>query len=381
MPDTRPTVPETPGTESDLCLSIDRQIVYGTLRRSSGIHVPDTVLVEIEHLGYRRAMLSPLQLTTSGVVLAVSVTVLGFGCSPSARVSAPSPSAVPYTTFFGTERDLYAWSGQHMALLTREPDLEAETIERLLESLDRVYEFLRDGTGKEPMRFFEHEGRIPIAVEPETCGVGCGMLGATGIELMPERFAEVYEAMRDTGRLELTPAYELGRNFWFYGEALDYHDDDLTGAVSAGWARLVGLWGVEASGCELAPHQGGSGEEYLATLRGLVDIYENDPDATFDSTLRVGRSVVNPLDLGASNLFASFLLRVEAESGREDFQRRFLRAVDELPPAGSTVEAVDNLVVAASRAAGRDLCDDFAERWRFPLSPDARRRVREALDD
>lgn len=317
----------------------------------------------------------PRRVAFAGATLATSLAACAAVPGPVAAPETP----VPYTSFTGSARELFPWVGEHVALLTQTRDHDPATMARLLGALDRAYEFCREGTGRQPMVFLEHEGRLPIAVEPDTCGKGCGMLGATGIELMPDRFEEVYRHMHTSGQLELTPAYELGRNYWFHADALEYHGDDRTGTVAAGWARIVGLWGVRASGHDLAPHQGGSGPEYLAEVRGLVDRYEADAAATWANTLRVGKSVTNPLELGASNLFASFLLRVEESSGRAEFPRRFLRAVDALPSATSTVEAVDNLVVAASRAAGTDLCGTFRERWHFPVSPAADRRVREAL--
>jgi hypothetical protein len=76
--------------------------------------------------------------------------------------------------------------------------------------------------------------------------------------------------------------------------------------------------------------------------------------------------------LNGTDLFASFCLRLARDHGGREFVQRLWRTAGQRPAAISTQEAVDNFVIAASAAAGKDLSEHFAGRWRWPVSPDGR---------
>jgi hypothetical protein len=61
------------------------------------------------------------------------------------------------------------------------------------------------------------------------------------------------------------------------------------------------------------------------------------------------------------------------DHGGRDFVKRLWKTAGELPAARSTEEAVDNFVIAASAAARKDLSAQFADQWRWPVSPEGRK--------
>ena len=188
---------------------------------------------------------------------------------PLAKPLAP----VAYKSFQGKARSLFPWKGEKIAFLTPTSDLDPVTMTRLVEVFDRMWRFYADATDREPAKSREYEGCLSIAVEPETCGAGCGYLGFTGIELMPDTFRALYDGVRRDGKIDQALPYELGRNFWFYGDALEYVGDDNTGSITTGYAVLMRFWAIEAAGCEVGPFRDASGKEFLAEVRGLVDLY------------------------------------------------------------------------------------------------------------
>ncbi|MCP3915302.1 MAG: hypothetical protein GY711_07085 [bacterium] len=287
---------------------------------------------------------------------------------------------IEYTSFKGQDRQLYPWTGEHIVFLTQANDLDPGAMAGLIEVFDGIWSFYAEATGRRPRKFKEHEGKAIIAVEPDTCGAGCGYLGYTGIELMPDYFTHLYETFRDSGEIDQVLPYEFGRNFWFYGEQLEYHGKQNTGTITTGYAVLMRFWALEAVERSVGPFQGAPGVVFTETIHGLVDEYESSKKASWKNTLLKGRGVANRLNLGATDLFASLLMRARSVSAREDFVTRVWRFAGEQPPAEDTKEAAGNLVVAASLAAETDLTELFKS-WGFPVSRAVRKRIKEGLAD
>ena len=300
--------------------------------------------------------------------------------SPKGKLLAQPRRKIEYSSFKGADRELYPWKGPHIAFLTRSNDLDRVTMTRLVEVFEGVHVYYERATGREPERFRHLDGRLTIAEEPVTYGAGCGYLGRTGIELMPEYFGRLYDQIRETGEVDQVLPYELGRNFWFYDAQLRFVEPDESDAFVTGFAVLMRFWSLEAVGCGVGPFGQATGVEFRQTVESLVDVYEKSATSTFDSTLRAGRGIENSLGLGATDLFASFLMRLRRESPRPDFPARVWRYLGAQPEAARTEDSVDNLVVAASLAAGVDFGDTFEQRWRFPVSAAARVRIRDGLE-
>ena len=81
------------------------------------------------------------------------------------------------------------------------------------------------------------------------------------------------------------------------------------------------------------------------------------------------------MGLNGTDLFASFCLRLAQDWGGREFVKRLWHEVGTLPVATTTQDAVDNFVLSASVAAGHDLIGLFADRWRWPVSEEARAKV------
>lgn len=316
------------------------------------------------------------QVLASVAALAVLVS------ASSAQTDDPKPpdETIEYISFEGQVRQLYPWIGKHVVFLTRSNELEPATMVQLVEVFDGIWEFYVEATGRRPRKAKEHAGKATIAEEPETCGAACGYLGYTGIEVMPPYFANLYETFRDSGEIDQALPYEFGRNFWFYGDQLEYHDAQNTGSITTGYAVLMRFWALEAVERSIGPFNGAPGVVFTETIHGLVDEYESSKKNSWKSTLSKGRGVDNRLNLGATDLFASMLMHLRSISERDDFATRVWRFAGEQPDARDTEAAVTNLIVAASLAAELDLTDVF-KGWRFPVSRDARKRVKEGLAD
>ncbi|MBI1369816.1 MAG: hypothetical protein GC162_14315 [Planctomycetes bacterium] len=290
-----------------------------------------------------------------------------------------SPRAVEYTTFQRDKLTLHAWVGEHVAVLTPTADLDAATMTKMVRGLDRVYAFYRTSTGRDPKAIKTKmiDGRTTVAVVAKTCGAGCGNVGATGIEMMPEYFQELYTGLKKRDQWDQVICYEFGRNFWFAGPQLEYQGDDNPRSVQTGYAVFMRFMSMQSAGLDGGPFRGKSFDEFKQTVEGLVDLYEKDASLTWANTLRVDKAPANPMDLNGTDLFAGFCFRLRRMYG-DDFVGKLWQEAAKRPKAKTSQDALDNFVIAASIAAHADLSSLFADRWRWPLSDAARKLAHDA---
>lgn len=280
-----------------------------------------------------------------------------------ALLLAVSPSAgaapVDYTSFQGTTYSLTPWGGRDVTVLTPSPDLDAGVMDRLVQGIDAGYDVYRSFTGRSPtpLASTTYNGTLTVAEVPNgaTCGAGCGYLGFTGIELTSDTFARSYGELGSTGRYDQAPFYELGRNFWFYGDQLGALDPLVTGYAIAG--RFISM---DEAGLPGAPFNGVLPyEEFRRSI--VVDLlasYRADPSLDWTDTLAVGRAPDNPYGWGAADLAAGFFYQIYADHGLDGY-RDFFAALATLSPASTQAEAVANFERAAQLGVGRDYAELF----------------------
>ncbi len=279
---------------------------------------------------------------------------------------------VSYTSFNGQLLMLFAWEGQKAAVLTARADRDKVTMARLLDGLDKAYAFYATTAARLPTENRTVDARLPFAQVPATCGAGCGFLGETGIELESAYFETIYETLRTTGRFDQAPFYELGRNFWLYSPQLAYRSPDSPDAIITGFAVFMRFEAMASAGVPGADFNGRSFTQFQNEVVALINQYLADPGSTWANTLRSNQGLPGPY--GATDLFASFLFRLKRDHGGDAFVAALWKEAAKRPAAGTTQDAVDNFILAASAAAQKNLTGQF-ERWRWPVSDAAKREA------
>jgi len=282
-----------------------------------------------------------------------------------------APTAVSYRSFEGETYQLWAWPGTHVAILTPDADRCGATMRDLIATYDAAYELYADATGREPNKYPPtlYQGRATIAVVPDgqTCGAACGYLGSTGIEWSRSQFESDYFFLQDDGCYAGTMFYELGRNFWFYRNQLEYLEEDQKWSnVTTTFAVFMSLEFVDTLGLTGCPFAGGDFASYRHARLTHVDRYTANPGLTWANAVRVEATGVPNTDL-----LASFLHRLQLVHGPA-WMSKVWREAGLQPTRVTTQDAVDNMILAASAAAGANLCDVFETLWRWPVSPTAR---------
>jgi hypothetical protein len=292
-----------------------------------------------------------------------------------------------YTSFSGTNHTLYIWLGRNVALMTPDANGYVPSLMNLVNAIDSGYDFYFNATGRRPSELTAtvYQGRATHAALPSGhftgCGStagACGYLGFTGVEYLNSTYNTMYSAVHNNGLYDQTPFYELGRNFWFYGNKLEYKSPDTTGSVTTGYAVAMRFLAMSYVGVSGAPFNGVAFTTFRTEVERLVDTYRNNSSLNWSNTLRVGQAPSNSYGLGGTDFFASFVLRLRKVHGQAFIDQLWKRAAAR-PDAVTTQNAVDNFVIAASQAAGVNLHGLFTTTWKWPVSTAARDLLQSTL--
>ncbi len=278
----------------------------------------------------------------------------------------PNPTPYTYKSFSSGLLTLYPYKGKNIALLVPSKDYDPSVLDKIITSIDTAYDFYKNATGQDPKLFINYEGLTSIAVVPKTCGAGCGYLGFTGIELTETTFSKMYHGVKNENKYQHAVFYELGRNFWFYSNKIGYKKPDEN-PVTTGFAILMRFASMEFAKVDGTKFRDVSFTVFKNEIENLVDLYLKDTTLRWENTLKIGKTPKNLLNLGASDLFASFVLRLKKMYGN-DFLLKLWKEVANRPDAKTTQEAVDNFMLAASAASGNNLAWLFKNKWRWPIS-------------
>ena len=276
-----------------------------------------------------------------------------------------------YTSFQGEKVTRFAWLGRHVAIQTVREDLDPKTMKGLCDTFDKVYDYYHEATQREPEKAEIFQGHTTITEIEKTCGAGCGNMGATGIEIMPGNFQELYDGFQKHGEIDQVLPYEFGRNFWFYSRQSAPRRGAYADSIITGYAVFMRFMALDAAGAKLGPFNRHSGKRFREEVEGLVDHYAADPSLNPENTLGQGRGPANRMGLGSTDLFASFCFRLCRDHGGAKYAAKLWQAVQKRPRARTTQDAIDNFVVAASVAAGDDLSPLFTKTWRWTVSKSA----------
>ena len=262
------------------------------------------------------------------------------------------PKKFTYTAFSGTDYQRSLCPGKHVSLLLApRPTRELLTTARVVPALDAAYEVYHSFTKREPQPHRLVYNRLPIAEIPDggTCGAGCGYLGFTGIEITSPFVDSLIGGISARNEYDQVVFYELGRNFWFYGEQLGALDPFVTGFAIAGRfisLKEAGLQGSPFNGLAFATFRKAVTDDLLVTFLA-------DDNLTWRNTLGEGRAPPNPYQLSASDLAGAMFWQVYRDYGLAGLTR-FFTELYARPYAATPKRAVTNFVAAAYAATGKD---------------------------
>jgi hypothetical protein len=288
----------------------------------------------------------------------------GFGLTTN------SVGLVVYTAFDGTTYTLKPWLGQNIAVLTpTSAAYQSNVMAEIVSALDRAYAYYGRETGRQPTPFDATmlEGRDTIAVVNSTCGAGCSYVGFTGTEILNQYFQILYNGVASANQYDQVLFYEFGRNYWFYGNQLDYQSPDVD-PVATGFAVYMRFMSMSAIGVAGGPFNGSSFSGFATAVTNLIDSYVLSSSFNWSNAFRVSAAPANALGLGGTDLIASLLMRIGRDFGGTNFPSDFWHQAPLRPVARSTLQAADNFVLTACAATRTNLTRIFATTWKWPVS-------------
>lgn len=263
---------------------------------------------------------------------------------------------------------LYPWEGEHIVLLTTKNGLDRKVMATFLDRLDSGWKYYADVIGQSPRGGKQIRGKATIAAVPDgklTCGYGCGLIGAAGIEVTgfyatdhplvarkPEAFPHYY-------------FYEMGRNYFVFG---DRHSAFTTGF--AVFMRYCCMDALECKDEDARTREQIERAEALYAKSDLTFLQAFTTQGGMGEKAPRLRGVAGPSDQPV--MYASAMLKLRKDHGGDAWVRRFFRQLTLCPqvkpdtPARALQQSMMWLV-AASVAAGEDLTPLFVDRWRFPM--------------
>ena len=262
--------------------------------------------------------------------------------------------------------------------------VDGKTMARFVGRLDAGWKVYADLVGKAPRPFKQVAGKPCIAAVPDaslTCGLGCGYIGATGIEV-GGFYASDYPLVKKQPRaFPHYYFYEMGLNYYVFG---DRHSLFVTGF--AVFMRYACMDALKCEGPDAATRkvieqaeQGHADSKMpflkaFATLDGLGEKGPRLKD-------REGKDI-HPSDQPV--LYAAAMLKLRKDHGGDAWARRFFAALHRCPEVKpdtkeKALQQSLSWLVSASVAARKDLTPVFCDRWRMPL-PDATRKALKAVD-
>jgi hypothetical protein len=288
-----------------------------------------------------------------------------------------SVGLVSYIAFDGTHYTLKPWLGQNISILTpTNGAYQSNVMSRIISALDQAYAYYARATGQMPTPFDSTmlEGRDTIAVVNSTCGAGCSYVGFTGTEILNQYFQTLYSGVANANQYDQVLFYEFGRNYWFYGNQLDYHSPDVD-PVGTGFAVYMRFVSMDAAGVAGGPFNGVSFTAFATAVTNLIDSYVATPGLTWSNTFRLSTAPPNSLGLGGTDLIASLLMRIGRDFGGTNFPGDFWHQAGLRPFAQSTLQAADNFVLTACAATHANLTRIFTNNWKWPVSASALREA------
>ena len=136
-------------------------------------------------------------------------------------------AAVGYRAFDGRLHSVIEHAGRYVSVLLpagayEGPVFTADHVQEMVDQLDTLYVLYRELLHIEPAG----AGRLNVAFVPDTCGMGCGLLGHKGVEILldPWNIESIIREL-DAGRLDSILVHEMVHNFDGYAEYLHYLPD------------------------------------------------------------------------------------------------------------------------------------------------------------
>lgn len=208
---------------------------------------------------------------------------------------------------------------------------------------------------------------IRLAVVDATCGPGCGELNGNRIEITSGRFELMYNNIVANNQLDHLLFYELGRNYWIFGDMMSCDDERLNQVIHTGFAVFIRDLVISKMEGTCATINGMSYEEYMIERDKEYQFYMGQNEIDFLQLVHKTSITKDEIELKATRIFASVLRQLYENYGQDEFIKRFSSNLKDCSRPRECDELFGNLLKATNNAADANLIDLFRDRWKMPM--------------
>jgi len=280
-----------------------------------------------------------------------------------ATLSKPA-ALTSYRAFDGQSYNLQEYRGRYVSVLLPDavdegPFFTADHISEMVDRLDELYLLYKEILHLEP----QGSGLLNIAFVAETCGMGCGLLGAKGIEIrsIPLNYELIIREL-DAGRLEAILVHEMVHNFDAYARHLHYLPDH-----PHAWTDFFQYFAAYRYGRNTLSNEAPD-DLYQSPLAAAWKHYVADDSASWEHCALDGNC--SGEGLSANTVWAMPYYRMESLYGTEAILRSFAFLSDyvthNVAPA-SDLEKESLRIVSLAHGAGMNIsCHMDSLKWPLP---------------
>ena len=284
----------------------------------------------------------------------------------SARPSASKPSTISYQAFDGSSHQLVENRGRYVNVLIPQsfedgPFFTADHIEEMVDRLDMLYALYTELLHDQPAG----SGLLTVAFIPQTCNMGCGLIGARGFEIMSHR--RNYEAIiheLDAGRLAPLLMHEMAHNFDIHSAYLHYLSDH-----AHAWTDMFEFF-APFRFSRVSSHGEAPDDRYNSPVSAVWKEYVTEESADWEHCVR--DDSCSDLGLSANSLWAMLYYRVETMHGIDAIldSFEFLENYTKTEPPPATDEEKEGVrILSLAMGAGANIaCYMDALKWPIQAS-------------
>jgi len=261
------------------------------------------------------------------------------------------------------------WKGKRVMLVmdpnTGPADVNLDAMGRFIDIMDQAYTFLETTTG------FSPKSTTPlVSIEITSNPDGADALDSQAGIAIPRNLLDDFLSSKN-GQISPIIFSKLAQNFW--NPELDYRIDYYTtpGRQHGWWSKAFSHTLTALIAKEFEIELSGTNEKFESALTTQLTTYADGTNYTWHNTFSSSTLPWSKTKT-PDQVMAGLLLKLASENGDALFIQKLLSEISKLEIIKSRshrVPARNNLFLACTRAAGKDLSTYFTKTLKWPLTP------------
>ena len=291
-----------------------------------------------------------------------------------------------YNTFDGRKINVWLIEGKYVVLNIDKREISKEQLEdtsvlnKILTRSDSLYGYYLKNMGYEPVGGnSKYSNKCNVFFGPPSCGSGCGLVGAKGIEV--SGFENIFYGLKYNLNInrDVIIAYEFGRNFFTFSDKVLFpftpNTDEKNGGFAEAFADIMYQYAYHEIITD--PNERTLNETLLniewakKRFRGYINDTTANP---YNSLAKWDKEGILDPNRGVSGHYYSaypsnsLLIGIFETFDRKSMFPSFFKILRNRPSIKTTEDALSNIVYASSKSINKNLLPFFKNVLKFKLN-------------